>query len=77
MLFDFVDRTLNKWYAISKGYAWSACPFPECGRMYGGHERGRHRIKVSDDPVLYSGTCAHHDHLANPFLRTRSSDRSS
>lgn len=69
-----LERGIHWAYARLMGLTWGSCPYPGCGRGYGAHERGKARTQISDNPPVYRSVCNLHDHLANPFLRTRASD---
>ncbi len=57
-------RTLNRVWACVFGYFWLSCSYPDCGRMFGGHEwGGRSSGGIADrDPavLVVHGTCWKH-----------------
>lgn len=53
---------LKQFYAFLAGYFWLPCPFPGCGRYFGGFETGKYSVPT-DRPGVYKMTCKRHDHL--------------
>lgn len=68
---ETIDRALHKTYAKTHGYFWLPCPFPGCGRMFGGHECGSYTIRDKDQPSLGSMTCRAHDQFAQEMFNIR------
>lgn len=65
-------RLFHRLYAGLLGYFWLPCPYPGCGRMFGGHETSRWTTTV---PVLGEDgteramvTCRKHDQLPRWLL---------
>jgi hypothetical protein len=56
-----LPRNLAKAYANLNGYFWLRCPYPGCGRMFGGHEAGEYVMGYRDNPSLGSMCCRLHD----------------
>lgn len=54
---------LKQFYAFIFGYFWLPCPFPGCGRWFGGFEFGEYGIPDPDRPGIHQGTCKRHNHL--------------
>ncbi len=52
---------LKQFYAFLAGYFWLPCPFPGCGRYFGGFEAGRYSVPTG--PNTGWMTCKRHDHL--------------
>lgn len=60
------ERIVAKTYANNHGYFWLPCPFPGCGRMFGGHECGAYTVIDSEreNGMTGSMTCQLHDDFA-------------
>lgn len=67
-----MPRSVAKAYASLNGYFWLPCPYPGCGRMFGGHECGDYVMKYPDDPSAGKMCCRLHDEETpyKVFLRT-------
>lgn len=53
---------LKQFYAFLANYFWLPCPFPGCGRYFGGFETGDYSVPT-DRPGHYKMTCKRHNHL--------------
>lgn len=67
-----LSRKLNETYAYLNHYFWLPCPYPDCGRMFGGHEIGEYTMQYPDYPAMGKACCKLHDEDVpyKVFLRT-------
>lgn len=56
---------LKQFYAFFFNYFWLPCPFPGCGRYFGGFESGQYSMPLNASGSYGLMTCKRHDHLEN------------